>query len=468
MDKLFEKFSCLQRIKKELYGQEYEKEPVIERISEILETEIYYYTEKKKDLVQQITQFDIKIEECKQILEQTLIEKKKTEKETITDIFKAKKNIYEEYLKLIEERRSVWNILEKKIKELLKRNKEISLKKEESDFFEKENDFSSKRIKKIKEIFTELEEKTLIIKKRKEKNISRIIILRKTMPFFISSIDGFLEKDFLSFFEENSSKENKEEENSLMDFEIERLESIEKRLNEILEKRKCFINKKVNILKERKEFIFLYLPMEKKCFFDNKEKTFSVESKDIFELEKEIEKTDELFLKKKEILFNKIKEKKTLLVSDDNKENFEYKEPTELTYETLIGFSNSVFIIEQKIKKINEIKIQINERNLFIKKIVDFEEKASDPARLFQSSFRLIEEERFRRNAVPLLNRKEDKLLFLLQEYKEKFLNDFIYKGQNLRLEIEKERNTRKINNKRKNIIKPFTNIKKKDLKKFN
>jgi hypothetical protein len=78
----------------------------------------------------------------------------------------------------------------------------------------------------------------------------------------------------------------------------------------------------------------------------------------------------------------------------------------------------------EKYKVIYEL---IDERYTLIDKMIKFEETASDPMRLKGSSFRLIEEEKFRKNSFPTLVRLEEKLKDYLinEEY-----CDFCYEGQ--------------------------------------
>ena len=49
--------------------------------------------------------------------------------------------------------------------------------------------------------------------------------------------------------------------------------------------------------------------------------------------------------------------------------------------------------------------------------MMDFEKSASDPRRLFESSFRLLEEEKFRKNGLPTLMNMEAKLKKAVLDY---------------------------------------------------
>ena len=49
--------------------------------------------------------------------------------------------------------------------------------------------------------------------------------------------------------------------------------------------------------------------------------------------------------------------------------------------------------------------------------MIAFEQTASDPKRLFQSSFQLVEEEKFRRRAYPTLLKLENTLLEAIMKF---------------------------------------------------
>jgi hypothetical protein len=66
------------------------------------------------------------------------------------------------------------------------------------------------------------------------------------------------------------------------------------------------------------------------------------------------------------------------------------------------------------------------ERKALIVQMQVFEKTASDPARLFAPSFRLVQEERFRKSAVPNLRRLEQRLLHELDKFEQDAAN-----GQN-------------------------------------
>ena len=67
------------------------------------------------------------------------------------------------------------------------------------------------------------------------------------------------------------------------------------------------------------------------------------------------------------------------------------------------------------------IRALIKERHELIQQMKAFEVSASDPARLFQPSFRLLQEEKFRKSAIPNLLRLEGRLRDALGKWDGKF-----------------------------------------------
>lgn len=68
-----------------------------------------------------------------------------------------------------------------------------------------------------------------------------------------------------------------------------------------------------------------------------------------------------------------------------------------------------------------EIQGLIDQRDNILSAMIDFEKIASDPRRLFKSSFQLLSEEKFRKNAAPSLFRMERELLEKIGEYENQF-----------------------------------------------
>ncbi|CAG8460630.1 12752_t:CDS:10 [Ambispora gerdemannii] len=69
------------------------------------------------------------------------------------------------------------------------------------------------------------------------------------------------------------------------------------------------------------------------------------------------------------------------------------------------------------------------ERRALIEKMIEFEKKASDPNRLFQSSFRLLEEEKWRKTCWPNLVKIEDSLIKACLEYEENERKPFMHES---------------------------------------
>ncbi|KAF9910195.1 hypothetical protein EC991_007122 [Linnemannia zychae] len=80
-------------------------------------------------------------------------------------------------------------------------------------------------------------------------------------------------------------------------------------------------------------------------------------------------------------------------------------------------------------------------RSNHIERMIAFEQTASDPKRLFQSSFQLVEEEKFRRRAYPTLLKLENTLLDAIMKFEKEHEQSFMYEGlpylETLQAEIE-------------------------------
>ncbi|KAF9375671.1 hypothetical protein CPB97_011319 [Podila verticillata] len=68
-------------------------------------------------------------------------------------------------------------------------------------------------------------------------------------------------------------------------------------------------------------------------------------------------------------------------------------------------------------------------RSNHIERMIAFEHTASDPKRLFQPSFQLVEEEKFRRRAYPALLKLESTLVEAIEKYEREHDNTFMYEG---------------------------------------
>ncbi|OAG31888.1 hypothetical protein NEDG_00363 [Nematocida displodere] len=96
--------------------------------------------------------------------------------------------------------------------------------------------------------------------------------------------------------------------------------------------------------------------------------------------------------------------------------------------------------LEKESAILKDIKAFIQERKELLEKMSLFEEAASDPRRLFRSSFQLVSEEKFRKMAVPTLLRVEKEIIKLYEDYQALFKKEPLVNGaaivQDLRLEI--------------------------------
>lgn len=72
----------------------------------------------------------------------------------------------------------------------------------------------------------------------------------------------------------------------------------------------------------------------------------------------------------------------------------------------------------------------MRERRDLIQKMIDFEKTASDPRRLFQSSFQLLQEEKWRKACYPNLLKLEDALVRTVIAYENNSKRPFMYQGQ--------------------------------------
>jgi hypothetical protein len=61
-----------------------------------------------------------------------------------------------------------------------------------------------------------------------------------------------------------------------------------------------------------------------------------------------------------------------------------------------------------------------------LQKMIEFEKSASDPRRLFQSSFRLLEEEKWRKSCWPNLVKIEDQLISACLAYEEGMIKSYL------------------------------------------
>lgn len=95
------------------------------------------------------------------------------------------------------------------------------------------------------------------------------------------------------------------------------------------------------------------------------------------------------------------------------------------TAEGLQFISRQLAILQPRLELSKTLLESIKTRSEFIQKMRDFEKSASDPARLFRPSFQLLQEEKFRKTALPTLLNLEAKLQSKLREYHDAFGEEF-------------------------------------------
>ncbi|KAJ3101872.1 hypothetical protein HDU97_000985 [Phlyctochytrium planicorne] len=87
---------------------------------------------------------------------------------------------------------------------------------------------------------------------------------------------------------------------------------------------------------------------------------------------------------------------------------------------TIEFIRNEIVVLEERYDREKHLIALIEQRNLYIEKLKEFEKDASDPNRLFKASFRLLEEEKFRKTAVPTLMKMEANLKNLVRDFEGK------------------------------------------------
>lgn len=86
-------------------------------------------------------------------------------------------------------------------------------------------------------------------------------------------------------------------------------------------------------------------------------------------------------------------------------------------FETIQSLEEEIKRHQAQYSTVKTIHKTMEERSDLVKAMIEFEKSASDPARLFRSSFRLIKEEKFRKTAYPTLLKLEATLRTLVARY---------------------------------------------------
>jgi Microtubule associated protein (MAP65/ASE1 family) len=137
-----------------------------------------------------------------------------------------------------------------------------------------------------------------------------------------------------------------------------------------------------------------------------------------------------------------------LLPTDESLEEIEEEEGRVEKIEGVISR------LREEAQILKEVGEWMGEREILKEKMVVFEKEASDPRRLFRSSFQLVSEEKFRNMAVPTLLRLEKEILDGAQKYETLFGRAMEIRGDRVAEKISGEIGSRIMN---KNI---FVNVK--------
>jgi hypothetical protein len=86
----------------------------------------------------------------------------------------------------------------------------------------------------------------------------------------------------------------------------------------------------------------------------------------------------------------------------------------------------AITILQQRYDSEKGLYKLIKDRSDLIQKLRDFEKNSADPARLFASSFRLVEEEKFRKHGGPMLNSLESKIRAQVVKFEKGICGAFI------------------------------------------
>lgn len=85
--------------------------------------------------------------------------------------------------------------------------------------------------------------------------------------------------------------------------------------------------------------------------------------------------------------------------------------------ETIESIDNEIQKHAEQHEEVLRIRKNLQDRVNLVQAMIEFEKNASDPARLFRSSFRLLQEEKFRKTAYPNLLKMESSLRTIVSAY---------------------------------------------------
>jgi len=176
----------------------------------------------------------------------------------------------------------------------------------------------------------------------------------------------------------------------------------------------------------------------------------------IFALQKQVEEMEKIYKTQiREIMdasCRKIREytKKIEAITGVQKKEVLYPEIEGLSHSEqercLSEAEHAAAALGQEHAILENIEAFIRERKELLEKMSMFEEQASDPGRLFRSSFQLISEEKFRKMAVPTLFRVEKEIFALSEQHRDAFGREPLIKARAAVQEIQEEISHRIIN----------------------
>ncbi|KAF9403976.1 carboxypeptidase C prc1 [Mortierella sp. AD011] len=134
----------------------------------------------------------------------------------------------------------------------------------------------------------------------------------------------------------------------------------------------------------------------------------------------------------------------TCLVSEQERERFRsaIDQDDVIFSEKLERIQTEMETCQARFSKSSAVYKLMMTRSNHIERMISFEHSASDPKRLFQSSFQLVEEEKFRRRAYPTLLKLERTLIEAIEAFEKDNEDPFMYEGvpylETLQAEIDK------------------------------
>ncbi|KAI9260636.1 microtubule associated protein-domain-containing protein [Phascolomyces articulosus] len=170
-------------------------------------------------------------------------------------------------------------------------------------------------------------------------------------------------------------------------------------------------------------------PIERRCVIRR-----SLSSTYLKELRDEFDALKEVVRKMAEEYIDKFREKledlwdKALLTQKERAEFIaKLHEKADTMDEVHLLVDEHIKFLQRVQPKASAVARLMKQRKELIQKMIDFEKTASNPKRLFQSSFQLVEEEKFRKTCFPTLLMLDDSLVQAVQEFERVSGKYFIY-----------------------------------------